>query len=653
MTLLRPEVVDACEGLLRADRFDDAIFAAFRRLEHEVQQRVGSVAIGNGLITSAFKGTGNLIRISDRNQDADRMVELFAGAIGLFKGDRSHKDRPLLPCRSRRECLRLLAHASSLLDLLDRDIDRAPAVRGFRHDQGTALTLWVERSGSQVEVWLDEKHKLDKISYQTGTLTVDVGGVPPGEHRIHLVDGTRQGPAHVVWLTLAPGQTNWYRVVEVNIPLFADSDGQRQLDVPGVRLATLEAGVPGERIVPTSETYQVGHYVAWHWDASGSGIGAAWVRNRPGDQLSKIWDDSGMFDGQPVAPAHPDRLMKISIEPSHLLLRGGNKAPLRVLGHYTDGTATWTAPIDDPQVTSANEKVAIFKGGAVIAKGPGISLLRCLHDGCTAEASVETAAHPSDTITAYLSGLPPVAGLAWTPKGLVVSTRGQQLWRAGTDGVYRLLAMVPTRLLPGLGTDSMASRDDGELAVRLLDRPWILVLHHTSDYHSSKLIKLQGGPAGTPMAFAWLNDDLIVATYTGALQRVSTDGSATSFGSVPGRPIALALTPTSLYVLCSPEAGDPHGPRRNRLWQVPLDESESAPLDLLAGQVLTGLSGVAATTSGIVLSDFESGRLLLLRDKRLETLASGLKNPSQLAVADTGDLYLAEFGAGAVRRVLA
>ena len=655
LTLLRPEVVEACADLLQADRFDDAIFAAFRRLEHEVQQRVSSSAIGNELINSAFREMKEPIRISDRGRDADRLIELFAGAIGLFKGDRSHKDRPLLPCRSRRECLRLLAHASSLLDLLDRDVDRAPAVRGYSHDQGTALTLWVERTGSQVEVWLDEEHKLDKTSYQTGVLTVDVDGVPPGEHRIHLVDGTRQGPAHVVWITLAPGQTNWYRVVEVNIPLFADAEGSRQLGMAGVRLATLESGVTGERILPTRETYQVGHYVAWHWASSGprSGIGAAWVRPRPGDQLRKLWDDSDLFDGQPVAPAHPERLMKISIEPSHLLLRGQSRVPLRVVGHYTDGTATWTAPIDDPLVTSGDEKVALFKGGAVFAKGPGTTFLRCLHSGCTAEASLEIAAHPSDTVTTFLSGLPPVAGIAWTPKGLVLSTRGQQLYRVGDDGVYRLLAMVPTRLLSNVGTDSMVARDDGELAVRLVDQPGILVLHQASDYRSSKLIRLPRGPAGTPMAFVWDDEELIVALYTGGIQRVSMDGGATPFGSVSGHPIAMTRSASSLYVLCAPEASDAPDRRRNRLWQLALDDPGATPVDLLAGQNLAGLNAVAVTASGIVVSDFETGRLLLLGDNRARRLASGFKNPGQLAFAGPGDLYVAEFGAGAVRRILA
>jgi hypothetical protein len=109
-----------------------------------LQQRTGNPSIGNDLIKLAFLERKEPIRITEREKDKERLVELFGGAIGLFKGDRSHKDRPLLPCRSRHECLRLLAHASTLLDLLDRDIDRAPAVRGYEHRQGS--TLWV-RSG--------------------------------------------------------------------------------------------------------------------------------------------------------------------------------------------------------------------------------------------------------------------------------------------------------------------------------------------------------------------------------------------------------------------------------------------------------------------------------------------------------------------------
>jgi hypothetical protein len=64
-----------------------------------------------------------------------------------------------------------------------------------------------------------------------------------------------------VWFTTEPGAISWYRVVEVNLPLYQDEQGMEQLDLAGMRLACLEAGVASERIVPTRQTYQVGHYV--------------------------------------------------------------------------------------------------------------------------------------------------------------------------------------------------------------------------------------------------------------------------------------------------------------------------------------------------------------------------------------------------------
>ncbi|MEW2303179.1 TIGR02391 family protein [Streptomyces sp. NPDC006655] len=331
LTLLREEIVDSCQAPLRADLYDEAIFAAFRRVENEVQQRSGNSAIGDVLIKSAFKEKTNPIRISDRDGDMERMIQLFAGAIGLFKGDRSHKDRPSLPCVSRRECLRLLAHASSLLDLLDRDTDRAPTVRGYQYDQGD-LTLWVDQAGSQVRAWLDETVPLTTRSFRPGTLVIDVSAVSPGEHRVHLVDGSRQGPAHTVWLVRDPRRSTWHRVVEVDVPLYGDALGQQLLEVSGVRLEVLEAGVASQRVVPTRVTYQVGHYVEWRSSRSREQVGPAWVRDHVGGPLRPVWGGSTLFDGQPSAPIHDVRLMRISIEPGFLRLRQGDTVPLRVLG---------------------------------------------------------------------------------------------------------------------------------------------------------------------------------------------------------------------------------------------------------------------------------------------------------------------------------
>ncbi len=649
LSLLREEIVDSCQAPLRADLYDEAIFAAFRRLEDEVQQRSGNSAIGNPLINAAFKDKTNPIRISDRDGDMDRMVQLFAGAIGLFKGDRSHKDRPSVPCVSRRECLRILAHASSLLDLLDRDLDRAPAVRGYHYGQGD-LTLWVERAGPRAQVWLDETVPLATRSFQPGTLVLDVSAVSPGEHRVHLVDGTRHGPAHPVWLLHDPRLSTWYRITEVGVPLFKDALGQQLLDVSGVRLEVLEGGVTGERVAATRETYQVGHYVEWRSSTSPGKAEPAWARDRDDGPLRPLLGSANqLLVGQPSAPAHEERLMRISIEPGTLRLRRGDAVPLRVLGHYTDGTATWTGPLDDPEVESTDKTIAFSKNNVVRAKHPGSTTLRCQHDGCYAEALVNVGAHPRWTVTEMLTGLPPVSGIACTPKGLVVSTRGRHIWRVDADGAYRMVTAVPPISAHDQGTDTIAARDDGELAVRLLGDRRILVLHHSNDYQSSEIVDPEA--EGTPMAFAWRNEDLLIAMHDGALHRVDMDGTATEITRVQGTPIGITTSADSVHVLCAPSPGPAMGDDYNRVWRIPLTDTNGTT-DLLHGHKLAGINGITLTGSSILLSGFNEGRLFSLRNNKLREVAAGLTNPGQLATTPTGETYLADFGAGAIYRLL-
>ena len=343
LTVLRPEITEVASAQLRGGLFDDAIFAAYRRVEAAVQERSSLTGtIGDQLVQQAFKDASTPIKVSARTQDADRLIQLFGGAIGLYKGDRSHKDKPALPCRSLRECLRQLANASSLLDLLDRDIATAPAVRGYDQRDDT-LELWVERASAQAQVWLDDR-LCDVVRHVPGSLILDVAGVPAGEHELFVADGTRTGPVTQVWLTRSPGGVGWQRVSEVNIPLFDGPAGLQRLQATGLRLTVRENGVISERIVPTTGSYRVGNYVSPRSDvgtsgndpSSGSaGIGPAWINDGSSDTRRRVWEFSALFGGQPYAPEHEPRLMKITLEPPALILRPGEKAPIRPLGHYT------------------------------------------------------------------------------------------------------------------------------------------------------------------------------------------------------------------------------------------------------------------------------------------------------------------------------
>jgi Protein of unknown function (Hypoth_ymh) len=658
LTLLRPEIVEAAAGQLRGRLYDDAIFAAYRRVESRLQERAGLPGtIGDLLVRQAFDEIADPIRISARPQDSQRLIELFCGALGLLKGDRSHKDKPALPCRSMRECLRQLAHASALLDLLDRDIAVAPGLHGFDH-RGDTLELWVDRASAQSQVWLDD-HLCEVISYRPGNLAINVTGIPSGEHDLSIIDGTRASPITQIWLAPDPPRKGWYRISEVNIPLFSDERGAQRLDVSGLRLTILESGLETERIVQTSGSYGVGDYVEWHntpmlaAPEAGKGLleapGPVWMRERPGGPPRQLFVDPGNFDGEPIAPAHEPRLMKVTLEPESLLLRLGEKAALRALGHYTDGVATWSKPLDNPQVTTSDDKVAFHGTGTVIAKGYGNATLRAEFDGRYGSAIIQVATHPQGTLADVLTGLPPVAGVAWAQHSLIVSTRTSELWRLTLDGKYQVAAGIPLDTLSPGGTDTVAAASDGDLAVRLHGRRDILVLDASSGYRKSRWVT--PGEHGAIMAMTWDAKDLILALQTGVIQRVHPDGSTDSVTTLPqAPPVSIALADNALLVLTSPTS--PRLAHIPKLWHIPLDKPDQAH-DLLEDRDPVTANTVTWLQGCPYFTDFHGGRILRLEDSLISEVASGMKNPAAIAADPDNTIYVAEFGRGAVRRILA
>ncbi|WP_328851277.1 hypothetical protein OG994_25945 [Micromonospora globbae] len=637
VTILRPEIIDASVKQLRSGHFDDAIFAAFRRIEHEVQQRTGLNSIGDRLVEEAFgKNSGKpRISISDRQRDADRLVELFGGAVGLHKGDRSHKDRPALPCRSRNECLRLLAHASALLDLLDRGVELAPAVVGYQQ-RGDLLELSVQRLGPEVQVWLDDQPC--RVRARTAaTLTIDVDGISTGPHDLYLVAGTRQGPAVPVFVSHELGSDNWHRVEEVGIELFRDESGAPHSDIHGVRLHSFEEGLHLHRIFPTDEPYQVGDYI--RWSSGGRSIGTVWAHQEGSTQLTKIYDGATLFNGAVIGPGQPERTYRVSLEPPVVRLRRDEKTPLRALRHVTDGVASWTEPLDSPGVVSDDERVAHYKGGVVTAKHDGTTTLRLHHDGLYCAASIQVGAHLSGAIAEVLTGLPPVAGVACIGDKLVVSTRQGALW-AVEHGKYEILTSVP--LLPPVygGTDTIAAATNGDLSIRMLDRRGILLLRADEQYRRSRLIELP--EAHLISSMCWVGTTLIVGTQTGEVWQIAADSKPTKLAEVGGLVVALAADDERVYVA----AGTPR-----RLLSFPL-KAPGQVEDVGRPPASLDITDIIMYDQTLFLTDFHKGQVLALRDSQTREVATGLRNPGSLACSGNGTVYVAEFGRGAVTRIL-
>ena len=56
-------LVDAAKTAYDADKFDDAIFVAFRYVESQIQERLDSLSVGGTLIAEAFDTTPPRIQI--------------------------------------------------------------------------------------------------------------------------------------------------------------------------------------------------------------------------------------------------------------------------------------------------------------------------------------------------------------------------------------------------------------------------------------------------------------------------------------------------------------------------------------------------------------------------------------------------------------
>lgn len=127
-----PAIQNEARAITESGKYDDAIFAAFRYIEGEIQERTGSRSIGQALLDEAFDGGSPKILISYDDHDQQGVKQLFSGALTNIRNDGGHKKVPFLPARTLNECLLYLSFAGLLLFLLGKDRNRLPSIQGIR-----------------------------------------------------------------------------------------------------------------------------------------------------------------------------------------------------------------------------------------------------------------------------------------------------------------------------------------------------------------------------------------------------------------------------------------------------------------------------------------------------------------------------------------
>ena len=97
---LHPAIRTAAQPIAEAGTYDDAIFAAFRHVEAEIQERINSRSVGEALLNEAFDGVPPKVLISADVRDQEGIEGILAGALGNIRSDRGLKKAPSLPCPS-------------------------------------------------------------------------------------------------------------------------------------------------------------------------------------------------------------------------------------------------------------------------------------------------------------------------------------------------------------------------------------------------------------------------------------------------------------------------------------------------------------------------------------------------------------------------
>jgi hypothetical protein len=335
--------------------------------------------------------------------------------------------------------------------------------------------------------------------------------------------------------------------------------------------------------------------------------------------------------------------MRVTLEPRTVLLRPQERAPILALGHYTNGVSAWSEHLAGYTVTVDDEQVAYVKDGVIYAKGFGKTTLRLANDGLYAATTVHVAAHPAGTAADVLTGLPPVAGIAWANGALIVSTRTSELWRLGPQGVYEIAAGVPLQPPSYSGTDTLAASANGDIAMRLVGHPDVLVLESASNYRRSRWIT--PAEAGTIMAMTWNDTDNIFGLDTGLIIRVRPDGTSGRIAALSGPITSIDCADEELLAVT--KGADPG------VWRIPLSGADAGE----ATRIVTDgephdLNVVAWLNGHAYFTDFHGGRVLRLEDGRLIQLAPGLHTPGELAAGPEGSVYVAEFERGAILRLL-
>jgi Protein of unknown function (Hypoth_ymh) len=648
---IHPAIRDASQPIAEADKFDDAIFAAFRYLEGEIQERIGSKSIGQALLDEAFDGLAPKINISDDTRDREGIKAIFSGALGNIRNDRGHKKAPFLPCRSLNDCLLYLSFVSFLLYLLSQDKNTFPQIQAIRvlgsYEQ-PRVELRGVNFGGPVRVLANDTES----SIVRTTETVIEALLPPrfsGTIRIRS-DASESNNVYYDAESLKQDIQNAYEIIASELPLYEDAACTRlRSGVVGLLLRATEAGREFLRIEPSHPNrYKAGYYVS-HGPFGSEVVGETWYRDPSSGEVLYAWTGSAIANPEIIGQARALRLLSISILPSRIKAHDDERRTLRVLGIVKDDTVRKEIDVTDKvSWQTLDSNVAFVKDGIVFPKRLGRTKVECELEALVASADIWVEHYLRGEKVVYFQGIRRLQQIRFDQEdNLYFCNQSASVFQIARAGGVKEVVRISLPETAAFGIDCIAIDSNRNLYVSDTEKrvclrfPWIGHKYANPD----TIARIVDGPKKSIAIDSTGNIFVAVmgpGVQDGYIIHVQPDGTE-SFFPTRDMPIYLALDGAGNILTASRSERAVHVYNRaGELIDVIAHGVADAESDLLIDQ-----------TGAVYIPFFHSGRLLRITKEasgtKIELIAEGFQNPGGIAMDSLGRIYISNFGANSIQ----
>lgn len=636
--LMRDDLWDQVKTEFTAGSYDSAIFNAHRYLESVIQKRVGNKQIGYELLATAFNTSDPRIVISGEGRDISSLNKLYDGAIGFFKGDRSHGEKPVIEVKDQKKCLRILLGVCALLDLLDADKLIAPVIKASTIST-TGLELLCERIGDGMICFIDliEAPIMARIGDK---LIVDVSEIEVGSHSVKIRYDDRESSEIEFFINDEDEALNWHKIVATGINLYSDAACKNLIDTKGIILESYEGGKHIQRCFPSEKSYQIGTFVEWDWDYSKINANETWLKLPGTGKPSLAWSGSAFFIGNQQTPKHKERLESIKLFPrSPHVMKINESGPWRVIAKYGNGIASWEEDVSQlARPTSTDMGVlSVNKLGSIHSNKFGKAELHAVFDKKFTSTEVDIAAFSSGTIRDYVGGIKHPNGLNLSSHGLLITNQSDTIGCVDPSGIFKTITRVKSDNLLSVGLDQITSNDAGVIFVRSLgDRSIVKI--YGANIDMLEFITLPDQLLPTDM---YANDkELFILVASGDIWRYTLQNKKLEclFKNGIDQPQismskCLKADDEFFYILDN----------MNNLIRVSRDNGQRnvTPIPSEMGNQYADFDLYG---SDIMLTDFQDGKLYEFNWKTKTEVASGMENPNGIAVEKSGKVFIANFG---------